>query len=347
MPRRPEALPSRQTAAGYPTRNQQDSPANMLEIMRPAAIRSYFARLVPGLFVILVAAAGCGAHGTPRSAPEPEPIVEPSVTGAEVADWVGCYDLELGRWSPEMELGADSIFIAFPPRILLDSVPAPNPPPALPVEPGQEQLAVHPAPESPPSPQRFSSWRKVESDSIQIVWVSYSGVRIQLGRGEDVHHGYARTGWDFPGRVQTAPVAARRVSCSSPMPEEHASYRRFPREVRLNDGRSIVLGERLPDDPRGVESPPVGLFAGAEVSIVRQTSDGVVYHIELGFPPGSVPDDLEERFIDVYGPPTTLRDGGRFVATWWGRDTVSYLTIGEREPGVYSARFLMIDPRLG
>jgi hypothetical protein len=330
-------------------RNRLERNATMQSIIiarqRSVILAPFSPLLLGGAFAALIAAAGCAPAAATGTAPEPGSLPDPTAAEAEVMDWVGCYDLELGPWSPEMDLGADSIFIVFPPRILLDSVPAPSPSLALPVEPGQEQLAVHPAPGSPPSPQRFSSWRKVHADSIQIVWASYSGVRIQLAKGDSVHHGYARTGWDFPGRVQTAPVAARRVACSSPLPEAHADYRRFPREVRLNDGQSMVLGERLPHEPRMIESAPVGLFAGAEVSDVRQTAAGVVYHIELRFPPGSVPGDLEERVVDVYGPPTTLRDGARFAATWRGRDTDSYLTIGEREPGVYSARFLMIDPR--
>jgi hypothetical protein len=330
-------------------RNRLERNATMQSIIiarqRSVILAPFSPLLLGGAFAALIAAAGCAPAAVTGTAPEPGSLPDPTAAEAEVMDWVGCYDLELGPWSPEMDLGADSIFIVFPPRILLDSVPAPSPSLALPVEPGQEQLAVHPAPGSPPSPQRFSSWRKVHADSIQIVWASYSGVRIQLAKGDSVHHGYARTGWDFPGRVQTAPVAARRVACSSPLPEEQASYRRFPREVRLDDGQAIVLGERFPDDVPMMEMDPTGLFADAEVVEVRRTADGIVHHVVLRYPPGIDPNRLTERFIEVYGPPTTLRDTGRFNATWSGRDTVSYLTIGGDEPGRYSARFIMLDPR--
>jgi hypothetical protein len=71
---------------------------------------------------------------------------QPGDLGAQVAQHLGCYDLEFGVWSPSVSLGEDSLYLAPPPRIeLTDSAVGRSP------QPEPTNFAVLPAPGALPS----------------------------------------------------------------------------------------------------------------------------------------------------------------------------------------------------
>ena len=152
------------------------------------------------IFLLVVALVGACRRGgsDPRAVTTARPIQGPP-----------CYELQLGSWTPLKEP------IHVPPRVIrLDS--------------GQlwiPGLAGRPAPDIPSinaararggGRDVFQWWRRVEPDSLEILWSSgYEGTRLLLQvRGDSVSGravAFVHHGWKPP--FPTAPVSGWRVPC--------------------------------------------------------------------------------------------------------------------------------------
>ena len=81
----------------------------------------------------------------------------------------GCYDIQLGSWTPEMQLGADSLYPAPPPRILLDTLPGSG------LLGRPTGFLLKPAPNAMPSIHGYSWWQR--SGLAPCGW---SGARVSV-----------------------------------------------------------------------------------------------------------------------------------------------------------------------
>jgi hypothetical protein len=245
----------------------------------------------------------------------------PVVAGAQADPVVGCYDIEVGPWALQgvREGGPDSLHVAPPRRIVLDSVPAA-------ARYRQRERLVRTAPGSPPSIHYFFRWRPLDGDSILIGFDRrLSGLELRLERGDDVLQGTAHSDWGVrppPGSPpQWAPAQARRVSCAEPIPPKWQNYRRFVREVRLDDSRVLTVGRPLPagveEDDSLTWARPVGLFAGARVADLIVARD-TLRQVTLHYPEGTPIDSLIRYFTGVHGEPVVP---GALVAFWFGRES--------------------------
>lgn len=232
-------------------------------------------------------------------------LLLPAGLSGQASTWTGCYDVELGPWAPHRDFGRDSLYMAPPPRIRLQSDSAP---------PG---LALTPAPGALPSVHRIAFWRHLGPDSVSFVWSNgFSGITMRLAAsGEDLR-GSARTFWDFPRETQTADVVARRVSCKAPLREEDRLAYHFPRGVELDGGDSIRVGEALPgngvhlvEEKKNVYRvyglPLAAPFSGAEQVRAVVDTAGVVRRIVVDFKRDVSHQNVLDAMIPLAGEPTT------------------------------------------
>lgn len=267
--------------------------------------------------------------------------VAPTWLRAQASSWTGCYDLEIGSWS--RPVGGDSLYYSPPGRIRLDSLPAEG------HFSDPTGYRVHPAPGSPPSIHDHVSWKPTGADSIVISWsTGFSGLQARMIREESLLRGQASTFTDvIPFEPRTADVIARPVPCDAPMSPEKAVWRRFPREVPLQTGDTLTLGEPLPSGSLALEHyrsntywvrhRPEGLFVGASHARVGRDSEGRVRKIELFFDPQLGLEALEARLASALGPPTSRSARGADTAVYWfGREghrfsLLRYLTVEGEE----------------
>ena len=116
-----------------------------------------------------------------------------------------CLALVFGQWSPQSQLGGDTVFTTAPGLVELLTGEAP------------EAHEYHPVRAEQTSgkdwlPQKM--WRQVAGDSIELVFSNgFSGVDVHLPKVGDSAQGTGATFWDFPRRPQSAVVQAHRVPC--------------------------------------------------------------------------------------------------------------------------------------
>ena len=161
--------------------------------------------------ILVIAAStliGCGKR---------EPVVVPvqAVAPTPLASWpavVGCWELRMGAWSPQLMLGGDERVVTPPSRVLIDSTIGTRP-----YE--RRNLLLRPAPGAAPSVHRYSWWNMGRGDSIQLRWTTgFSGVNMLLAHEGDTLRGIAETTWDFDRQVQQANVTMWRVACDAAAP---------------------------------------------------------------------------------------------------------------------------------
>jgi hypothetical protein len=134
---------------------------------------------------------------------------------AEKVHWaIGCYVVEMGAWTSEIEMGLDSVFLTPPGVLFLDttSVEVPLAPPDLP-----PALRVVPLVPWAGAPYLAGSWRPITSyEGVSLNWTNgFSGFFVNAERrGEDLE-GVAQSYWDFPREDQTAEIRLRRIPCGS------------------------------------------------------------------------------------------------------------------------------------
>jgi hypothetical protein len=245
----------------------------------------------------------------------------PVAAAAQADRVVGCYDIEVGPWAIQdwREDGPDSLHVAPPRRIVLDSVPA-----AARYRQGERLARL--APGSPPSIHFYYRWRPLDGDSVLIGFDRrLSGMELRLERGNDELRGTAHTSWSAvqPPHMppQWAPAHARRVSCAEPIPSDWQDYRRFVREVRLDDSRVLTVGRPLPagvaEDDSLTWGRPVGLFGGARVADLIVARD-TLRRVTLHYPGGTPVDSLIQYFKELHGEPVRQSE---LSASWHGRES--------------------------
>lgn len=105
-----------------------------------------------------------------------------------------CYDLLLGPWHPPLRLGADSLEIAPPSRIRLDTTRG--------QDFGDGFLITTPS-VAMPSKHRFAFWKPVGQDSLAMSWsTGFSGFSLRARITPDGLRGRAETFWDFSRTIQ-------------------------------------------------------------------------------------------------------------------------------------------------
>ena len=270
--------------------------------------------------------------------------------GAPVA---GCYDLSTGPWVPldravgaealprlTPDLTGDSVFMALPPRVRLDTLPADFRP---------ETFHVLVVPDDALQVPHDRLYWRAWSDSLElIVTNSFAGTLTSLARDGRGWAGRARTSSDDLGApVFERPVRLTPVDCASPPPVPASADPALIREIPLEGSEPLALGDTLPTGlermPRRsraltVLATPSGIFAGTDTVIVIATEEGRVERIELHYPAGADLDGLLQRLDRGYE--SRVRSRSEDSRMWRNRTTEMFLQVGER------ARFIIEDPRI-
>lgn len=266
-----------------------------------------------------------------------------------------CWDIQMGPWRPNRELGADSLEVAPPSRIRLDTARADE------LEGAGYALSVPSG--ATPSKHRFVSWRPTGRDRIGVSWsTGFSGLTMDLRVTPRHLQGQAETFWDFPRPIQRAEVRADEVRCEAP-PRIEVKQRILPRSVQVQGGDSITLGqswtsvrtraERLRDGTYRIQQTSAGLFEGATTVSVWVNRDGIVARIDLEYATTDYA-GLVAHLSQELRKPTThdtipisdskgLKDE---LAAWDSRTTSLAVWHSNLVSGGFAVRILLIDPRL-
>ena len=263
-----------------------------------------------------------------------------------------CFDAELGGWSPieGTHLGdgapvgppsesADSMFYAFPPRVLFTDEAPPRGGGR-----GVYRLDIPARALQVPKPFR---WWTLQGDSLLVgLGDGFTSVAAVLRRSDDGWVGLLRNRSDnVGGQLYERPIVLRETDCDSEPPVLASSDAPAPRSVPSSTGPPLQLGRPMPSDystepvrsflvVRGLE--PAGHWAGSDSVLVQVNADGLISHIEVRYPEGFDSGPLEAELIAGFGP-------GRADSpwpAWWNRTTRSSLQVGSR------VRVMLIDPRM-
>lgn len=124
---------------------------------------------------------------------------------ADPREFLGCYALFVGSWTPDIPLGADTIYLTPPTLVRLTDRLAPG------GRGGWEVRALM----RPNDRLRFASWARVDEE-MRLSWSNgFSGLRVSLTRRGATWVGDAESFWDFDREAQRAPVEALSVPCPS------------------------------------------------------------------------------------------------------------------------------------
>lgn len=266
-----------------------------------------------------------------------------------------CFDARLGQWSaiagthtlsgdpsPPPDQSRDSVYYAFPPRILLtDSVSSEDPNLWFRVEVPEGALPV---------PKSYQVWRR-EGDSVRIVLSDgFSSVRSVLVAEDDRWAGTLRTRSDNVGRqLYKRSIELRRVDCESAPPIAASAQVPAPRRVQGQSGGDLELGSPVPpgytlgpvSERSGFEAVehfvPAGYWVGAMSVHVRRTTDGRIAQIYVRYPEEFDYSALQAGLVADFGPG---RDGAPWLS-WENRSTRSFLQTDNL------GRVVLYDPRLG
>lgn len=240
---------------------------------------------------------------------------------AQSVDVAGCYDLEIGAWSPTIDLGVDTLYVAPPPRIQMGT------------EPGfglggrAQGMLLEPAPGALPSVHRYSWWEEIGEDSVHLIWTTgYSGLRMRLGVQGRVLRGAASTFWDFGRATQTAPATATAVRCDAPLELRARIAYRFPRGIGFVGADSILVGESISSSgPELVEEserrfhavgePRAPFETATEIWVVVENG-GLIRRIEARFGAEVSHEQIVERLSAAFGEPTVIKGENGPAGSW-------------------------------
>lgn len=260
----------------------------------------------------------------------------------------GCYDVEIGPWTPALDLGADSLSLAPPTRVVLDTISN-----------SEEQwryadyYQLRVAPGALPSIHPYSGWIAM-GDSIRLVWNDFSGLAARVREAPGGFTGTAYSIWDFSREQQTAPFSLERVPCESPVPISVEDARPLPSSLSLSNGTRLELAQTFTPSERwearrprtfvlrDVEIEGFGLVESLQVR--TDESEQVVSIL------GILPEDADfhshvRRLVEEWGQATdtderTLRSGrGHRSAVWNNRIVSLWVMSGERPAGTWQTHF--------
>ncbi len=122
-----------------------------------------------------------------------------------IGRFAGCYEIRLGVWTPAVTLGADTVYITPPRRIVLDTIPA-----AVPSR--SSGFRVLPILDTPGRDD--ASWFAVGTDSLRISWTTgLNGLTMHLKLEHENLSGVATTFWNFDRKAQQSAVTGKRIAC--------------------------------------------------------------------------------------------------------------------------------------
>lgn len=240
--------------------------------------------------------------------PWPVPRGRHPLASAETARLAGCYDIEIGPWTPA--------------RRRTDSWM--HPPARVELRRGWRggyihgfELRTRPGAWSNPLPLAY--WRPERGGEISLVWRNkFAGLNIVARERGDRWVGTAGTSTDITGAARpSAPAVLKRVRCNAALrPDQRRRYD-LPRGVELATGDSIRLGERLPSIDlfvadgkryRLVGGAAAGSFAGATRVLTTVDKNGLVDAIHVRLP--AIRDHQAElaRLEARLGPPEPADD---------------------------------------
>ena len=142
----------------------------------------------------------------------------------EVARALGCYEIVLGKWDPELPLGADQAFLEPAKVIELTS--------KLYLKPGvaDDWLAVRFVSGTNPNIYDSAYWEALKDNYVAVTFTNgFSGVGIVVTFDKAEMRGTAGTFWDFPREHQSAPATLKRVKCG----EKRSNNRLKPTDPRV------------------------------------------------------------------------------------------------------------------
>ena len=235
----------------------------------------------------------------------------------------GCFDVAVGSWTPALALGIDSLSMAPPSRVKLETTRAP----AFFDPDAWRQLSV--APGALPSMHRFAGWT-IEGDSIRLSWTTgFAGVGAVLAPTPEGAVGEARSFWDYTRERQTAPLRLRRVPCDSTPAVGRYDQLGLPEAIAPPGTDAVRLNETFVATDRWVampgfyryhayryEDPGLGRILSAEVRVDER---GIVRTLMLRFPTGTAFEDVEGRLRRHYDLPAGSRSQLDNAARWANR----------------------------
>lgn len=253
--------------------------------------------------------------------------VPPLPVSAQQDRVAGCYDLYLGEWRPPAP-NADSTYFALPARVRLSTDPGQG------IFGQRHEFTVEVVPGAMPSMHRYSWWRLIGDDRIEIVWsTGFTGVEAELSRvSADTLRGEGVTFTDvYPSTNHRATLTAVRVRCDAVIPAERRVSHRYPRSVPLAGGDSIRLGDLFRQDANldsvapnrfRLQSQLAPPFQGAEQVDIGVGEDGRVEWVRLQYPAAIDFGTMVARLEAELGSPTYGPDDRTRTASWGSRTVI-------------------------
>ncbi|MDO9105574.1 MAG: hypothetical protein Q7U57_11505 [Methylovulum sp.] len=126
----------------------------------------------------------------------------------EAINYVGCYEITLGPWLPDINLGKDEeIFITPPKKIELQKIIGKSD-----FEKGK--LSMRAVLGTRASIHQTSWWELKKKNKLYLVWsTGRSGLTMYLYPTESNLRGFAESFWDFNRGTQRSEVFARSIPC--------------------------------------------------------------------------------------------------------------------------------------
>lgn len=166
---------------------------------------------------VLLAAFFASTSFAQKKPSQEKPAVQ---AAAQPAQFVGCYELRVGRWLPFGFSGGDDESVTLPHRIQLLAMRGSEG-----FEQGNLLVRAMPARKGEkPTHDTPSYWAITSADSIELTWFNgFNGVTVSLKRSGDEFRGWAHAHFDSLTFPRAERVAARRIPCnqkssSAPVP---------------------------------------------------------------------------------------------------------------------------------
>jgi hypothetical protein len=127
-----------------------------------------------------------------------------------MSEVLGCYDINLGSWEPQIALGKDDAFITPPKRVELTNSPS-----AFQQSGAKKWWVVRTVQLSTTYAHPYSQWSLASDGAIVISWGNgFSGLSARLSWDGRRYVGTAETFWDFSRETQKAVMSLTPVRCN-------------------------------------------------------------------------------------------------------------------------------------
>jgi hypothetical protein len=255
----------------------------------------------------------------------------------------GCYDVILGDWTPPFALGGDSLYLAPPSRVVLDT--AFNAPGLV----GDRRI-LSVAPGALPSVHRFSGW-ELTQDSVHLIWTNgFSGFKAGTTRAPGGFRGDAQSYWDVVSRqVQTASIFLEKVDCKTRPTLTREDQRSVRTSISIGDGSALTLREPFSPGANWQANSTGRAFTLSDATVLgfgrareveaRVSEDGTIRSVYIRFPSDFPYEETVDGLTSEMGFPVSREDrslvGGRrrMSAHWANRTESLWLRKSETSDG--------------